>query len=260
MRILVALNLGRFQDKIVLVTGAGRGIGKMIATWFAREGAQLAVNDIQNTELDDTAKMLRGFGNRVETYVCDISDGKEVEKLVHSVILDFKRIDILINNAGIALPTPTLDLSEEEWDRILNVNLKGTFLVSRAVLRQMKSRRSGRVIMIASLAGKTGGVYTGIHYDVSKAGIIVMTRRLAREFGEFGVTVNAVAPSFAETNLLKDLALDTPKMRAESANLNVIKRLATPDDVANAVLFLASDSSGFITGETLNVNGGRVMD
>jgi len=260
MRILVVLNLGRFQDKIVLVTGAGRGIGKTIATWFAREGAQLAVNDIQNAELDDTAKMLRGFGKRVETYVCDISNGKAVEELVRSVLRDFARIDILVNNAGIALPTPTLDLSEEEWDRVLNVNLKGTFLMSRAVLRQMKSQRSGRVIMIASIAGKTGGVYTGIHYDVSKAGIIVMTRRLAREFGEFGVTVNAVAPSFVETNLLKDLALDSPKMRAESANLNVIKRLGTQDDVANAVLFLASDSSSFITGETINVNGGRVMD
>src|SRR5208282_3528596 len=260
MRIIVVVNLERFQDKIVLVTGAGRGIGKMIAVWFAREGAQLAVNDIQNAELDDTASMLRGFGNRVETYVCDISNGKGVEELVHSVIRDFARIDILVNNAGIALPTPTLDLSEEEWDRVLNVNLKGTFFVSRAVLKQMKSQRSGRVIMIASIAGKTGGVYTGIHYDVSKAGIIVMTRRLAREFGEFGVTVNAVAPSFAETNMLKDLALDSPKMKAESANLNVIKRLATPEDVANAVLFLASDSSSFITGETLNVNGGRLMD
>ena len=260
MRIVVVVNLGRFQDKIVLVTGAGRGIGKMVAVWFAREGAQLAVNDIQNPELDDTARMLRGLGNRVETYVCDISNGNDVEALVRSVIRDFARIDILVNNAGIARPTPTLDLSEEEWDRILNVNLKGTFFVSRAVLRQMKSQRSGRVIMIASIAGKTGGVYTGIHYDVSKAGIIVMTRRLAREFGEFGVTVNAVAPSFVETNLLKDLALDSPKMRAESANLNVIKRLATPDDVANAVLFLASDSSSFITGETLNINGGRVMD
>jgi 3-oxoacyl-[acyl-carrier protein] reductase len=252
--------MGRFQDKIVLVTGAGRGIGKMIAVWFAREGAQLAVNDIKNAELDDTAKMLRSFGNRVETYVCDISNGKEVEELVHSVIRDFARIDILVNNAGIGLPTPTLDLSEEEWDRVLNVNLKGTFFMSRAVLKQMKSQRSGRVIMIASISGKTGGVYTGIHYDVSKAGVIVMTRRLAREFGEYGVTVNAVAPSFVETHLLKDLGLDSPEMRTASANLNVIKRLATPDDIANAVLFLASDSSSFITGETLNVNGGRVMD
>ena len=252
--------MGRFQGKIVLVTGAGRGIGKSVAVWFAREGAQLAVNDIRNAELVDTASMLRSFGVRVETYVGDISDGNGVEVVVRSVVRDFGRIDVLVNNAGIAFPTPTLEVSEEEWDRVLNVNLKGTFFVSRAVLRQMKSQRSGRVIMVASIAGKTGGVYTGIHYDVSKAGIIVMTRRLAREFGEFGVTVNAVAPSFVETDLLKDLALDSPKMRAESANLNVIKRLATPDDVANAVLFLASDSSSFITGETLNVNGGRFMD
>jgi len=252
--------LGRFQDKVVLITGAGRGIGKTIATWFAREGAQLAVNDIQNTELDQTAAMLRGFGNRVNTYVCDISNSSRDEELVQSVIHDFGRIDILVNNAGIGLPTPTLELTEKEWDRVLEVNLKGTFFLSRAVLRQMRTQRSGRVIMIASISGRTGGVYTGIHYDVSKAGVIVMTRRLAREFGEFGVTVNAVAPSFVETHLLKDLGIDSPEMRAQSANLNVIKRLATPDDIANAVLFLASDSSSFITGETVNVNGGRIMD
>ena len=252
--------MGRFQDKVVLITGAGRGIGKTIATWFAREGAQLAVNDIQNTELDQTAAMLRGFGNRVNTYVCDISNSSRDEELVQSVIHDFGRIDILVNNAGIGLPTPTLELTEKEWDRVLEVNLKGTFFLSRAVLRQMRTQRSGRVIMIASISGRTGGVYTGIHYDVSKAGVIVMTRRLAREFGEFGVTVNAVAPSFVETHLLKDLGIDSPEMRAQSANLNVIKRLATPDDIANAVLFLASDSSSFITGETVNVNGGRIMD
>jgi len=260
LRIVVEANLGRFQDKVVLVTGAGRGIGKMIAVWFAREGAQLALNDIQNADLDDTAKMLSGLGNRVETYVGDISNRKMVEELVRSVIRDFTRIDVLVNNAGIGLPTPTLDLSEEEWDRVLNVNLKGTFFMSCAVLKQMKNQRAGRVVMIASISGKTGGVHTGIHYDVSKAGVIVMTRRLAREFGEFGVTVNAVAPSFVETHLLKDLEMDTPELRAASANLNVIKRLGTPDDIANAVLFLASESSSFITGETLNVNGGRLMD
>jgi 3-oxoacyl-[acyl-carrier protein] reductase len=250
----------RFQDKTVLVTGAGRGIGKTIALWFAREGAQIAVNDILTTELEETTRELRRYGGRVEAYMCDISKVTEVEKLVSAVIHDFTRIDILVNNAGIAFSTPTLDLNEEEWDRVLSVNLKGTFFVSREVLRHMKKNRSGRVIMIASIAGKTGGVFTGIHYDVSKAGMIVMTRRLAREFGQFGVTVNAVAPSFAETHLLKDLDIDTPEKKEESAKLNVIKRLATSDDVANAVLFLASESSSFITGETINVNGGRVMD
>jgi len=256
----VVVDVTRFQNKTVLVTGAGRGIGKTIALWFAREGAQIAVNDILASELEETARELRRYGARVEAYVCDISKIPEVERLVSAVIHDFTRIDILVNNAGIAFPTPTLELNEEEWDRVLSVNLKGTFFVSREVLRHMKNNRSGCVIMIASIAGKTGGVFTGIHYDVSKAGMIVMTRRLAREFGQFGVTVNAVAPSFAETHLLKDLDIDTPEKKEESAKLNVIKRLATSDDVANAVLFLASESSSFITGETINVNGGRVMD
>ena len=256
----MVVDVTRFQNKTVLVTGAGRGIGKTIALWFAREGAQIAVNDILASELEETARELRRYGARVEAYVCDISKIPEVERLVSAVIHDFARIDILVNNAGIAFPTPTLELNEEEWDRVLSVNLKGTFFVSREVLRHMKNNRSGCVIMIASIAGKTGGVFTGIHYDVSKAGMIVMTRRLAREFGQFGVTVNAVAPSFAETHLLKDLDIDTPEKKEESAKLNVIKRLATSDDVANAVLFLASESSSFITGETINVNGGRVMD
>ncbi len=137
-------------------------------------------------------------------------------------------------------------------------NLKGAFLVAQQVLPLMKERRYGKIIMVSSLSGKMGGVATGIHYSISKGGLVVMTRQLAREFGSYGINVNAVAPSFADTDLLKDLRLDNRK--EELARLNVIQRLASPEDVANATLFLASDSSSFITGETINVNGGRLMD
>lgn len=250
----------RFMDKNVLVTGAAQGIGRAIALWFAREGACLGVNDIKQSNLRDTVQELRKYGEKIEGYVCDVSKAQEVQRMVEAVLRDFGTIDILVNNAGIALPTRVLDLSEEEWDRVLAINLKGAFLVSQSVLKHMASRGSGRVVMVSSISGKAGGVATGLHYDVSKAGLIVMARRLAREFGPSGITVNAVAPSFAETDMLKDLDLDTPEKKKATANLNVIKRLATTDDVANAVLFLASDSSSFITGETINVNGGRLMD
>lgn len=250
----------RFSDKVVLITGATRGIGKTIAVWFAREGADVAINSRKKQDLDRTAEELRRYGHRVGVYAADISKADQVLRMVEDVAGHFGKIDILVNNAGISLPTPLFDLSEDEWDRVLDINLKGTFLVSQATLRHMKSRNYGRVIMIASLAGKTGGVATGLHYDVSKAGLIVMARRLAREFGFHGITVNAVAPSFVETDMLRDLKIDSPEKKKATADLNVIKRLATPDDVANAVLFLASDASSFITGETINVNGGRLMD
>lgn len=250
----------RYVDKTVLITGAARGIGRTVATWFAREGALVAVNDLTESSLGPTIQELKKFGQRVEAYPFDVSRTDQVQQGVDAVVKDFGKIDVLVNNAGIALPTALFDLGEEEWDRVLGINLKGAFLVSKAVAKHMINRRYGRIIMMGSIAGKTGGVATGIHYDISKAGIIVMAKRLAREFGGFGITVNAVAPSFVETQMLTDLRLDTPERKKATADLNIIKRLATTDDVANAVLFLASDSSSFITGETLNVNGGRLMD
>jgi 3-oxoacyl-[acyl-carrier protein] reductase len=252
--------VGRFFGKSVLITGGARGIGKTVATWFAREGAHLALSDIRQPDLTTTVQGLRSYGKKIEGYLCDVSKADEVARMVDAVLRDFGKIDILVNNAGIALPTPVFDLSEQEWDRVLGTNLKGAFLVSQSVLKHMASRGSGRVIMVSSVVGKTGGVATGIHYDISKAGPIVMARRLARDFGPFGITVNAVAPSFTETDMLRDLHLEGPADIKAMTNLNVIKRLGTPADVANAILFLASDLSGFITGETLNVNGGRLMD
>lgn len=258
--ILVEQSGKRFLGKSVLITGAARGIGKTLAIWFAREGADVAINDVKKQDLDRTVRELREYGHKVGGYVCDVSNSQEVDRVVDKVVREFGKIDVVVNNAGIALPTSLFNLSEEEWDRVLNVNLKGSFLVSRSVLKHMKSRNSGRVIMISSIAGKTGGVVTSLPYDISKAGLIVMARRLAREFGPFGITVNAVAPAFVDTDMLKDLRVDSPEGKKAISDLNVVKRLATPDDVANAVLFLASDASSFITGETVNVNGGRLMD
>jgi NAD(P)-dependent dehydrogenase (short-subunit alcohol dehydrogenase family) len=248
----------RFEDKVALVTGAAQGIGFGVAIAFAKEGATLAINDVSGKNLPSALGEVRKYSKESNSYQADVTDSKEIERMVDQVIKDFQRIDILVNNAGIALPTPFLEISEDEWDNVMSVNLKGAFIVSKAVIPHMLERRQGKIVMMASLSGKTGGVATGMHYSVSKGGLIVMARQLAREFGPLGINVNAVAPSFAETDLLKDLKLEDKK--EELAKMNVIPRLATPDDIANAVLFLAAQSSSFITGETINVAGGRLMD
>jgi 3-oxoacyl-[acyl-carrier protein] reductase len=249
----------RFEGKTVLVTGAARGIGLAVATAFAKEGAVLAVNDVSEANLRGAIAAIRVISPKSVSYRADITKAGEVREMVDMVERDLGCVDILVNNAGIALPTGTLDISEQEWDRVMSVNLKGAFLVSQRVIALMiKKQRKGNVVMMGSLSGKMGGVATGLHYSVSKGGLIVMARQLAREFAKFGINVNAVAPSFADTDMLRDLKLEGKK--EELAKMNVIPRLATPDDIANAVLFLSSDSSSFITGETINVAGGRLMD
>jgi 3-oxoacyl-[acyl-carrier protein] reductase len=249
----------RFEGKVVLVTGAARGIGLAVATAFAKEGAVLAVNDVSEENLRGAIAAIREISPKSMSYRADITKADEVREMVDMVGRDLQCVDILVNNAGIALPTGTLDISEQEWDRVMSVNLKGAFLVSQRVIALMiDKKRKGNVVMMGSLSGKMGGVATGLHYSVSKGGLIVMARQLAREFAKSGINVNAVAPSFADTDMLRDLKLEGRK--EELAKMNVIPRLATPDDIANAVLFLSSESSSFITGETINVAGGRLMD
>ncbi len=247
-----------FNGKTALITGAARGIGKGIALALGREGAMLALNDASETELGTTLNEFRGRGFKCEGFVADISSFEKVDKMISDIISEMERIDILVNNAGIATPTDFLDLTEAEWDRVISVNLKGTFLVTQAVVKHMVQKQSGRIIMMGSIAGKSGGVNTSIPYDVSKAGMIIMARSLARRYSRFGITVNAIAPSFVDTPMLNDLNVAGSK--EDLAKLNVIQRLATPEDIANAVIFLASERSSFITGETINVNGGRLMD
>jgi 3-oxoacyl-[acyl-carrier protein] reductase len=246
----------RFENKVVLVTGSARGIGFAIARAFWDEGASVAINDIHPASLENARVELGG--QRVKTYLADVTNADQVQSMVENIITDFGRIDILVNNAGVATPTAYLDLREEEWDRVMAINLKGAVIVSQQVLRHMVTRNYGKIVMVSSLSGKMGGVATSMPYSVSKGGLLTLARQLAREFGKYNITCNAVAPSFVDTTLLNDLKLESKK--EELASLNVVKRLGTPEDVANAVLFLASDASSFITGETINVNGGRLMD
>jgi 3-oxoacyl-[acyl-carrier protein] reductase len=246
-----------FAERVVLITGGAAGIGKGIAHEFAVEGASVALNDVNEKALRLTCREISKLGVRCEPFPADISKNDQVTKMVRKVISSMAKIDVLVSNAGIVTTTDFLQLDEPEWDRVLSVNLKGAYFVTQAVLRHMIKRRYGRIIMISSLTAETGGVVTGVPYDVSKAGLIVMAKALARKYSNMGITVNAVAPGSVDTNMLQDMGVENPN---DLVKLNVIQRLGTPQDVANAVLFLASEKSSFITGETINVNGGRLMD
>lgn len=247
----------RLEDRIAVVTGGGRGIGLGVARALAREGACVAICDIGREILDGALGELQAMGAMASAFQMDVSVKGEVLHVKDSLMEEYGRIDILVNCAGINEIIPVEQITEEQWDRMLAVNLKGVFLCCQAVMGPMKARRSGSIVSMTSIAGKTGGVAAGAHYSVSKAGIICFTKSLARELGPYQVTVNAVSPG----------RIDTPMIRLASneENENFIRntplgRLGTTEDVAAAVVFLVSDEARFITGEILDVNGGMFMD
>ena len=252
----------RFQGKIALVTGAARGVGKVIAQRFAQEGASVVINDIDLKEADGVAQGMTREGFGAIALRADVSKGTEVEAMMDEVIGKYGRIDILVNNAGVfAQSVLIMDLQEEEWDRIMNINLKGVFNCSKAVIRHMIKQGAGRIVNVTSFTGKTGRVVystvgnpTKAHYCASKAGIISLTKSLAFELAPHDITVNAVAPGSIAPEGTEEGKKDmiTP--------LVPLGRMGTSEDVAAAVLFLASPEASFITGEIMDVNGGTLMD
>ncbi len=247
----------RLQDRVAIVTGAGRGIGLGIAQALAREGAWVAAWDLDAAMLEPFVANAKAQGGRALSQAVDVRRKDQIEAAIARVLDEWGRIDILVNNAGIYELLPAEEISEEQWDRMLSINLKGTFFCCQAVIPIMKRQGQGRIISMASSAGKTGGTLAGAHYAVSKAGIICLAKQLARELGPFGVTVNAVAPG----------RIDTPMIHVASDEENEAFRLRTPlgrlgtaEDVAGAVVFLASDEASFITGEIMDVNGGLLID
>jgi NAD(P)-dependent dehydrogenase (short-subunit alcohol dehydrogenase family) len=247
----------RLKDKVAIVTGAGRGIGLGIALAVAREGARVALCDIDASLLDSALAEVEAQAGVGRTFVMDVTNAEQIQDVARKVVEQWGAIDILVNNAGIYEVLPFEEITEEQWDRLLAVNLKGAFLCCQVVVPFMKRQAGGRIISIASSAGKTGGTLAGAHYSVSKAGVICLAKQLARELGPHGITVNAVAPGRIDTPMIH---ISTDEENEAFRLRTPLGRLGTPEDVANAVVFLASDEASFITGEIVDVNGGLLID
>jgi 3-oxoacyl-[acyl-carrier protein] reductase len=244
----------RVADKVALVTGGGQGLGETISLTLAREGAHVAIGDVNLERAARVVGSIQEMGRKAIALRADVSCESEVKALVAESIAELGTIDILVNNAGIFHGGPIAEMSEDIWNRVLDINLKGTFLCSREIIPLFKEKGRGKVINIASLAGQVGGLLAGANYAASKAGVICFTKSLAKELAPFGVNVNCLAPGIIDT------AMTEAFPREELKKSIPLGTLGEPQDIANAVLFFASEESKYITGETLNINGGVLMD
>jgi 3-oxoacyl-[acyl-carrier protein] reductase len=240
------------EGRTALITGAGRGLGRAISRRLARLGAEIILADIDQAALAESARLISEEGGLVATRVFDVSNAEEVR----AVFAGLPGLHILVNNAGICPLTPVEQISELEWDRVLNINLKGAFLCTQAALPFLRSAGWGRVINISSLAGQMGGIAVGVHYAASKAGLLGLTKSFARLLAPHGITVNAIAPATLET----DLTAQWPaELRQDLGQRMSIGRLIRPEEVAEAVAFLCSPAADPITGATIDINAGLLM-
>jgi 3-oxoacyl-[acyl-carrier protein] reductase len=238
--------------KTALVTGAGRGLGRCIAETLAAAGAKVACIDVNEEALADTVVAIRSAGGTAEPIACDVTQSERVTETVDKVLELWGKLDILVNNAGITRDNVIVRMKDEQWDAVLNINLRGTFLFTRAAARPMMKARGGRIINIASVSGMMGNPGQ-VNYSASKAGVIGLTRTVSKELASRSVTVNAVAPGFIATDMTAALG---DELLQEIRKQVPLGRMGEPQDVADAVLFLASDAASFITGHILTVDGG----
>lgn len=245
------------EGKVAFVTGAARGLGRAIANTLAVHGASLVLVDMDREGIVKTQREIETAAGQVISIAADVTSSQEVGAAIQKAMDRYKTVDIVVNNVGRFKPMTLLEMEEADWDEILGVNLKSVYLVSRAVARIMIEKRRGRIINIASVAGRSSSPVAGAHYTTAKAGVLGFTRHLARELGPHGITVNAVAPGTTRTESVKDIL--TKEGEAQLISRIPLGRLAEPQDTANAVLFLASDLASYITGATLDVNGGQLM-
>jgi 3-oxoacyl-[acyl-carrier protein] reductase len=243
------------KTKVALITGAAQGIGKAVTLVLARHGADVVVADVNIEKAQETAREVEALGRAAMAVRVDVTHLEDVEKMVEAAMQRFGKIDILVNNAGIARDKLILRMTEEDWDTVLNVNLKGTFNCTKAVIKHMSKQRSGKIVNIASVVGMMGNPGQA-NYSASKAGVIGLTKTVAREFAARGINVNAIAPGYIQTPMTEVLP---EKAKEELKRLIPMERLGQPEDVAHAVLFLVSETSSYITGNILNVNGGIYM-
>lgn len=244
------------SDKVAVVTGAAQGIGKAIVEKLAQRGADVVLADLQVEKAKAVAQEIAdNTGRRAIAVQVDVSNSASAQAMIDSAIAEFGHVDILVNNAGITRDTLIMRMKESEWDAVLNINLKGAFNCSKAVIRAMMKQHYGRIVNITSVSGIAGQAGQ-TNYSSSKAGLIGFTKALSKEVGSRNITVNAVAPGFIKTDLTVGLPQDLKDLGIKMTPLG---RFGKPEDVANAVAFLVSDEASFITGEILTVDGGMVM-
>lgn len=243
------------QEKTAIVTGAARGIGKSIATLLAKNKLNIVVSDILYEDAQKTAKELESFDIKALAIKTDVSNAGDVDKLIKTTLEEFGSVEYLINNAGITRDNLSIRMSEEEWDQVIDINLKGTFLCSQYAAKAMMKKRFGRIVNISSVSGILGTAGQA-NYASSKAGIIALTKSMARELGGRNITVNAIAPGFILTEMTEKLP---DKVKEDYLTQIPLKRAGTADDIAEVVNFLISPSASYITGTVINVNGGMVM-
>jgi len=243
------------QNKVAVVTGGARGIGRTCCLMLAEAGAHVAVSDVDLAGAEQVAEVIRGMGRESMAVKTDVSKWADAEQLMETVLAKFNRLDILVNNAGITRDNLLMRMDEKEWDAVITVNLKGTFNCIKAATRPMMKQRSGKVINMASVVGVMGNAGQA-NYAASKAGVIGLTKSVAKELGSRNIQVNAVAPGYIETEMTKDLP-----QSAKEAFLTIVplKRPGLPEDVARIVVFLASPLSDYVTGQVIHVDGGMVM-
>ena len=257
----------RLENKIAVVTGAGRGIGKAIALALAKEGANVVVSDINLQEANQVAKEIEALGQKSQAIKTDVTNKKDVDELIKKTIDRFGTLDILVSNAGVSSMEYVIDMPEEKWDFNMDVNLKGTFLVTQAAAKQMISQQKGKIICTASMAGK-GGVAAQAHYNASKHGVVAYVKSLAQELAPFGINVNSICPGSIKTSMqdrevewsaqIRGAGATAEDIRSELANFTPLGRIGLPEDVAKVVVFLASDDAAFMTGQAINVTGGQI--
>ncbi|WNS77134.1 3-oxoacyl-[acyl-carrier-protein] reductase [Bacillus sp. DTU_2020_1000418_1_SI_GHA_SEK_038] len=246
----------KLEGKIALVTGASRGIGREIALELARQGADIAVNYSGSEErANGVVAEIKEMGRSAIAIQCDVSNSESVANMVKETIDAFGKLDILVNNAGITKDNLLMRMKEDEWDDVININLKGVFLCTKAVTRQMMKQRSGRIINISSIVGVSGNPGQA-NYVAAKSGVIGLTKTSAKELASRGITVNAVAPGFITTDMTDKLQEEVKEAMLKQIPL---ARFGEPSDIANVVVFLASEDSRYMTGQTLHVDGGMVM-
>lgn len=249
-----------FKGKVAVVTGASRGIGRAIALAFARKGCAVTVNYNKNPDrANEVVEAIRGMGGKAIAVRCDVSKRDEVEAMFKTTIGEFGKVDILVNNAGVGIGASLLETTDEIWDKHIGVNLRGPFLCTQIAARHMAPRKYGKIVNISSNSGFGVACWGETSYAISKAGVIQLTKNAAFELGQYNINVNSIAPGATDTDMLRGGRSDEEygKKIEDRKKVSSLGRIGRPEDIANAVLFFASDEASFVTGKTLLVDGGR---